>query len=104
MRPVAGVLVEELTDMVDQAAAHTGWRIDRRPAAAAEGLFDVFALNGEPAVEDQRAVDAMLQLADIAWPGVGLEDGFGFVRDGRLVALQLAAEPLQEIIHQPRDI
>ena len=54
--------------------------------------------------QDDRALDAVLQLADVARPAIGLQLLERPRRQGERPLLQIAAEPIHEIARENRDV
>ena len=70
----------------------------------AERQVQVARVNGVAFGEDHGALDAVLQLADVSRPQVRMQLRHGGVRQHQRLLVQIAAEPIDEVLRQHRDI
>jgi len=76
----------------------------RREGCARPLEAHVAGLEEVPSAEEQRPLEDVPQLADVARPRVGAEGPLGLGRDADAPAPDVAREPLEELAGQDRDV
>src|ERR1043166_9452190 len=88
----------------EQLLGALGTRREHRSRLPLEDPLQVVALDREPAGEDERPAQAVLELANVPGPGVGAQQRHRRLRDRGPLELQLAPEARKERARQGRDV